>query len=57
MARGQLLASEKIGDGVMTDLIQMLRQICAGVVGNGANQKFHILKFGNHSRILACGWL
>ena len=52
---GQAFALEKIGDRVMADLIQMLRQVRASVVGDGADQKFNVLKFGNHSRILPCG--
>jgi hypothetical protein len=35
----------------------MLGQMRAREVGDGADEIFNVLKFGNHSRILPCGSL
>ncbi len=55
MPRGEFLTLEKIGDRIVADTIQMFCQMGTGVGGDRANQKFDILKFGNHSRILTRG--
>ncbi len=55
MMGGQTFALEKVGDAIVTDLVLAFRQVRTGEVGNSANQKFDVLKFGNHSRILSCG--
>ncbi len=57
MSSCEPFALQKIGDGVVADLIQMFRQVRASVIGDGADQKFNVLKFGNRSHILSCGSL
>jgi len=57
MARGEMVVLKEIGDGIMADPIEVIRQVRACEVGDGADQKFNVLKFGNHGRILPCGFL
>jgi hypothetical protein len=48
---------KEIGDSIMADSTEVIRQVRACEVGDRADQKFNILKFGNHGRILPCGSL
>jgi len=54
---GQPFALEKVRDGIVTDPIEVFCQVCTGEVGGRANQKFNVLKFGRHDRILPRGSL